>query len=614
MSERVLTFLGRGDVLIAGAALAAFLVLSWVLRGAAPGRAVEGETDSEAAPAGRRDRMVFGVAFGLLLILVGAFVAIGRGVPWSLPIFGLGFGIVLSLTRINRRYRHSSPILRRTIDVSGAFLDLSLLAGVLIVLNVLAFRYGGRPLDLTREGTYSLTPETLSRVKAIDRPVTFTMISGSSPIAERQRARVEQLLESYRSANPEMIRVTSLNPYEDLSRVEKLSERVPELPLLRGGGVLIEYGDDKEAPVVVVRSQDLFALPAPRQLQQQVVERFDSAFTGEDAITSALDRLRQGKGVKVAFTAGHGEAKPDDMGAKGLGNWRARLVRVGYEVGEVRLDQGEIPDDLALLIVMAPADPFKPEEAARLKAYLDRGKPALFVLGNEHPSGLEGLLKAYNLEIDKGVVIDPSSNWRGSLEFVRTPSRSGADHPISAAMASDRWVLLLRAAPIKILTGSSTPGAPAPEPIDKTLVPTPILKTGRTSWGETDLKSPRPTFDRSTDVPPPVIVGVAVARRQGQGRPGGSADEQPRLVLFSSPWMAANEIQDITPANLDLLMNAASWLRGRPDTLGLSPRTHTALTLIVDPQLRSRLILVPTVTAAMLIIAMGIIVYVSRRE
>ena len=232
MSERVLTFLGRSDVWIAGAALAAFLVLTWVLRGAAPGKAVEGETDADAPLAGRRERLVFGVAFGLILILAGAFVAVARGIPWSLPIFASGFGLVLALTRINRRYRHSSPTLRRAVDVSGAFLDLSLLAGVLIVLNVLAFRYGGQPLDLTREGTYSLTEETGKLVKSLDRPVTFTMISGQSPLAERQRVRVEQLLESYRALNPGMIRVSTLNPYEDLARVEELSKRVPELPLL----------------------------------------------------------------------------------------------------------------------------------------------------------------------------------------------------------------------------------------------------------------------------------------------------------------------------------------------------------------------------------------------
>ena len=607
---KILTFLSRSDVLTAGAALAAFLLLSWVLRGAAPGRAVDGETDADAPLAGRRDRMVFGVAFGLLLILAGAYMAIDRGIPWSLPFFALGFGVVMALTRINRRYRHSSPILRRTMDVSGAFLDLSLLAGVLIVVNVLAFRYGGLPLDLTREGTYSLSTETFSRVKSLDRPVTFTMISGSSPIAERQRARIEQLLDSYRTINPDMIQVKTLNPYEDLARVDELKKRVPELALVHGGGVLIEYGENKETPPIIVRTQDMFELPAPGQLRGG--ERFDSAFTGEDAITSALDRLREGKGVKVAFTTGHGEPKPDDMGGQGLGNWRARLMRVGCEVTDVRFDRAEIPD-VALVIVVNPTDPFKPEEAARLRAYLDRGKPALLLLGNEHPSGLEELLKAYNLEIGKGMVIDPGSNWRGNLEFVVTPSRSGVDHPIAAAMAADRGVLLLRAAPITILGQSPRPGEAASEPVDRSLVPTAILKTGRTAWAETDLKNQRPTLDRSAEVQSPV-VGVAVSKRQGQPRPGGPAEDQPRLVLFSCPMMAQNALQDITPANLDLLMNAASWLRGRPDTLGLSPRTHTALTLNVDPQLRSRLILVPTATAAMMIIAMGIIVYVSRRE
>lgn len=610
MSEKVLTFLTRGDVLTAGSALAAFLVLSWVLRGAAPGRSVEGEPEGDAPMASRRDRMVFGVTLGLLLILVGGGVAIAQGIPWSLPIFGLGFLLVATLTRMNRRYRHESPTLRRTIDLSDAFLDLSLLAGILIVLNVLAFRYGGAPLDLTREGTYSLTPKTVARVRSLDRPVTFTIISGASPLAERHRARVEQLLDSYRAANPERIRITTLNPYEDTTRIEDLKKRVPELSLLHGGGVVIEYGGSEEAPPVVVRNLDMFELPAPGQLRGG--DRFDSAFTGEDAITSAIDRLRQGKGVKVAFTAGHGEPKTDDMSGLGLGDWRARLARVGCEVSEIRVDQ-PIPDDVKLLIVAGPQDPFKPDEAARLRAYVDRGRPLLLLLGNEHPSGLEDLLRAYNVEIGKGVVIDPKSNYNGTLEIVKVASQSGSDHPISAAMAPDRAILLQRAAPIRIVNPSASAGS---APVDKSLVPTPILKAGRSAWAETDLKNPRPTFDRDTDGPREPIVGVAVGKRSGpQGRPGAAVEEQPRLVLFSCPMMAQNAVQDYTPADLDLLMNAASWLRGgKADTLGLSPRTHTALTLVIDPQLRSRLILVPTLTAAMIIIAVGIIVYTSRRE
>src|SRR5262249_2514777 len=109
-------------------------------------------------------------------------------------------------------------------------------------------------------------------------------------------------------------------------------------------------------------------------------------------------------------------------------------------------------------------------------------------------------------------------------------------------------------------------------------------------------------------------VGVAVARRTGPARPGAEPEEKPRLVLFSSATMADNLLQEIAPSNLDLLMNAASWLRGRPDTMGISAKTHVALTLAVDEQLRARLIMVPTTTAMMVIIALGVIVYMARRE
>ncbi len=614
MGEKVLTFLGRGELWLGGLALAAFLVLTWVLRGAAPGKAVEGESDADSPRAFRRERMVVGVAIGLILILAGGYVAIERGVLWSLPIFAMGFGLVLTLTRANRQYRHSSPTLRRTIDVSGAFLDLSLLAGILVVANVLAFRYGGRPLDLTGEGAYSLTPETVKQVNVLDRPVTFTMISGRDALAELQKVRIRQLLESYRSINPRQIRVKDLNPYEDMPGNEELVKRAPELALLRGGGILIEYGEDKETPPVLVRNQELFKMPTPGELRSGA--RFNAPFTGEDAITSALLRLHQGEGSKVAFTTGHGELRTDDTGLRGLGYWKSRLARVGCQVVDLNLGEGDVPDDVDLLIVVGPADPFKPQEAARLKTYADRGGPVLLLLGNDRPSGLEEFLKAHNLEIGKGMILDPKANYNGDWKTVLATARSGGEHPISGAMAKDRMLLLPGSAPIHVAGLTTRRGETPTEPADKSMVPSPILQTSRTSWVETDLRNPRPTPDITAggDEPGPAIVGVAVARRKGPVRPGVAPEEQPRLVLISCPLMAVNMFQDATPANLDLLMNAASWLRDRPDTLGISPQTHTALTLNVDQQLGSRLILVPSVTAAMLIIAMGTIVYVARRE
>ena len=115
-----------------------------------------------------------------------------------------------------------------------------------------------------------------------------------------------------------------------------------------------------------------------------------------------------------------------------------------------------------------------------------------------------------------------------------------------------------------------------------------------------------------------MIVGVAVQERAPTaGASSGSTAEsepRPRLVLFSSRALADNVVQGIEPTNLDLVMNAASWLRRRPDAVGITASTHVALTLTANPLLRSRLVLVPTVMAVLAIITLGTIVYVARRE
>jgi ABC-type uncharacterized transport system len=607
-------YLSRSELWAIGSALVALLVGIWVLRGAPPGQTGETEGDDDAPRAGYRDRIVVAVVVGLILILAGAYASLARGILWSLPIFGVGFGLVLALISFNRKYRHASPSLRRTIDFSSTFLNASLLAGILIVVNVIAFRYGGQPLDLTREQTYSLSSMTINQLVSLKQPVTFTMVFGRGPSAVRQHDRIVQLLESYKAVNPQMIQLDNLNPYSDLARGDELIKRVPELEILRGGGVVIEYGEGDSAQHVVVRNQDLFQgipLDPARGGQTQ----FASAFTGEDEITSALIRLREGKKSKVAFTTGHGEASTSDLNprGRGIGNWKARLTKVGCEVIDLNLIQDEIPSDLGLLIVVGPKSPFKPDELAKLKGFTIAGGPVMLLLGNNEPSGLDELLKSFNVELGSGIVIDSRFNFNGNWVLMFAPTLSAVKHPIVDPLGTTRAVLMPAAAPIRIL-GQSTPGRPPTEPVDPTLVPTGILQSSKYSWTESKPKNPPWRFDAEGDDAGPVVVGVAVSTRAEKPRPAEAAEGKPRLVLLSSPAMAENVYQEIEQTNLDLLMNAASWLRNRPNTQGIPPHTHVALTLSVDPFLRSRLIIVPSAVAAMLIVAIGITVYIARRQ
>ncbi len=603
--------------------VAAYLAIFWILRGSPPGQATTVEDDEDAPRPGYRDRVVAGVTAGLVLILLGGYLAVAgtHGVRWSIPVFGLGIGLVLYLNIATRHYRHASPVLRRTSDLASMFLNASLLAGILTVGNVAAFRYGGQGIDLTREQTFSLSSLSTNQVQSLARPVTFHIVYGSGQRSARQLDRVVQLLELYKATRPDFIKIDSLNPYTELARAEDLAKRAPDLAVMRVGGVLIEYGEGTDAEFVVVPAQEMFA-PLSADPAHGNADRFESVFKGEDAITSALIRLRKSRRQKVGFTTGHGESALSDLDPRssGIGIWRSRLASVGCEPVELNLSSEAIPDDIDLLIIAGPKTPFKTEEVAKLKTYADQRRPILALVGNTEPAGLDDLFSAFNVQVGRGLVVDTRLKFNNMIQLVFAPLKGNQGHPITGALQADRAILVPNGAPIHILgQGPSASGKPSTAPVNANLVPISFLRTGAQSWAETDLANPRPTFDQESDEHGPVTVGVAIQERApaaAGGSAGGAADSgpKPRLVLFSSRSLADNVVQGIEPTNLDLVMNAASWLRGRPDAVGITASTHVALTLTADPLLRTRLVLVPTVMAVLSIIALGTIVYVARRE
>jgi hypothetical protein len=608
MTQRLLSFFSRTEVWVGALFLATFLVLYWALRGAPIGQAPRTETDEDQGPgAGYRDRVVAAIVAGQLLILAGAYIAIARSVSWSLPVFALGFGLVLALVAYNRRYRHSSPTLRRTIELSDAGLTATLLAGILIVANVLAFRYGGQPIDLTRERAYSLSSQTLNLLKDLKRTVTFTVFFGSGPMARAQRDRVEQLLELYRAANPSQVRVEHVDPFDskDADKVDALKKRLPDVVMTQGGGIAVEYGEGESADRGIVANRDLFEFTRPGA----DFDRFVSSFKGEDAVTTTLIRLREGKRSKVVFTTGHGEPSTTELDPRrpgvGVGVWSARLNSIGSEVSALNLIRDEIPADASLVVVAAPKTPFKPEEVSRLKAFTDKGGPVLLTISGLEPTGLEEFLRSFNVALGPGEIVDLKLNFGRRPQLVIAPVLGQVRHPIVDSLIN-RGVIVPSASPIKIL--QAEPG----HPVNTALVPTTLLRTSRDSWAETEL--PLRRLERNDrDQPGPLDVGVAVAERPA---PGTAQPGRSRLVLISSPLVGDNFFVsgDLDPTNLDFLTNAVHWLRGRSELSGIAPKTHTALTLAVDPILRTRLVLVPTVMAIMLIVGLGITTYAARRE
>jgi hypothetical protein len=280
------------------------------------------------------------------------------------------------------------------------------------------------------------------------------------------------------------------------------------------------------------------------------------------------------------------------------------LTAFGSEVVEVNLLRDEIPPETSLLIIAAPKSALKPDEIARIKLFSERGGPLLILVGNQADTGLEELLRSFNVLMGRGIVVDRRLSLRGQPQVVYVPIEGASRHPVVDSLMN-RAVLLPAAAPLKAM------GAAGSMPLNPNVVATPILRTSKTSWAETDLTNRRLAFDEGKDESGPLTVGVAVSDRP---KPGALDEARPRLVVVSSPDAGINYWVLAEPTNQDLLMNAISWLRGKPELQGIAPKTHVALTLVADPALRLRLILVPTVMALILIISMGVVTYLARRE
>jgi hypothetical protein len=419
------------------------------------------------------------------------------------------------------------------------------------------------------------------------------------------------MLDLYKAANPSKVRVEYLDPNTDIKEFESLAQRVPDIVVAPGGGIVVSYGEGAGVPLSLISTMELFVAQGGRF--EAGPDRFVSSFNGEDVVTSALMRLREGKTTKIGFTTGHGEPSPGELDPSqpGLGVWRARLASVGTDVVEANLIRDDVPDDVTLLVIVGPRLPFQTGEIERIKTFIGRGGQLLVLVGNAESTGLDDLLRTYNVEVGQGLVVDPRFNYLRRLFMVYASIPPGSNNQPIVDSLGGRVVLMPNASPLNILGGPQRPGtSPSQKPANPGVVALPFLRSGPESWVETTPNDRPIARDQAKDIAGPANVGVAVVVRPATT----SEKPTPRMVVLSSPAAADNQVVRLEPANLDLLMNAIHWLRGRPEMIGIDPKTHESLLFAADPGLRLRLVMVPTLLAVVVIIGLGATIYLARRD
>ncbi len=250
------------------------------------------------------------------------------------------------------------------------------------------------------------------------------------------------------------------------------------------------------------------------------------------------------------------------------------MTSTGADVVLVNLMIAELPTDTALVVVVAPKSAFKTEETAKLRAFSERKGPLLLILDSAETTGLEDLLRDFQIEIDKGFIIEPQLHITRNQTALLVPVVNSR-HPLLESL-NNQWIVFRRPSPLRIATPSPPPAAPP----KITTTATPLLRTTPQSWVETDRTVTQ--LQRGPNSPAgPFTVGMVVS---DQSAPGAAKPAAPRLVVVSGRYVGDNAEVLAVPANLDFLMNAVNWLRGKEESLGITPKTHVALDLDGQPR------------------------------
>ena len=493
------------------------------------------------------------------------------------------------------------PRTRRRTKIGRVRIALNVVVQVVLILflaamvNSLAFKHYKR-WDFSRDQKYALSDKTKRFVDTLNGKMRITVFfSPNTPIT----ADLQNLLTEYQYAGKGKIDVEQIDPERSLSRAKELFDKykvVTDESLL----VLDYNGRNKTVKASEMADVDQSGMAigeGPRV----------AAFKGEQAITSAMIDLVEGKKKTLGYVMGHKEP------ALSVPTSPVSLLKTFIENENIKfqelnlLDQPAIPADINAVMIIGPQYDFSDREMQVLRDFWDKqGRIVVFV----DPAANTPRLRAFLDEL--GVKVNDDR----LMVFVRTGIQELAltrdvqahflgDSPVTKRLADVRAIFVGG-------TASLTLDPNRGRAVNMRLEP--LIQAEKGYFAETDYNSDNQVklqadAQKAADVP----LTIAASAEKG-----GSADARvqvnsSRLVAVSNATFVQDSAIMQDQAALDFVSGAVNWLLSREELIGIALKIPKPLTFSLDPeglrQLRwILLVLMPLIPAAI-----GTVVWWQRR-
>lgn len=549
-------------------------------------------------------------------------------VPALLFIAGTGAAF-LAAQPARQQERHDQTARRLVYGTNLAVTGILLFAALVLVNGFVALRLPNR-LDTTQAGYYSINPSTEEYVRNLTDKVTVYSLTFDNQ-AGRDETRV--LLEACQELNPSKFVARFVGQGIGPGEIQKLRAKFPSVDF-NSAAMIVAVGED-EARYSSIREMEIVRQEQPRG-PEEPPQRF---YEGESRLVRELLFLSEGKNKStVYFTQGNGELAlgaaggnrtPPDRSAAEL---KASLEKANLQVMPLPFDvkAPKIPDDAAAIVVADPTLTLSKELAEALTKYMtepraDGKKGKLIVLSAPHatpkgdnvqPTGLEDLLKTFNVELVPTFLFNRPDDQFTPEQIVGLASiqLQMTGHPVAGALPPARlrrpW-LLPNSRAIEIL--------PNANPAIQT---SPLIETyggELITWQETEQQAdsgatfqkllaqikanPQATSVKKKLSAEPLPLAVVAAE-----------GTTPRLVVVGNGDLFNDATAAVRKDNVGFRLIAASidWLRDRP-VVDVANKQYGFYT----PQAkmdRMRLLFLPLGLSVLAIVGLSAGIWVIRRK
>src|SRR5881396_2925827 len=476
----------------------------------------------------------------------------------------------------------------------NVLVQIVLILFVVAMVNSFAFKHYSR-WDFSRDQKYALSDKTKRFLDTLKGKMRITVFfPPSTPIATD----VQNLLTEYQYAGKGKVDIEHIDPERNLSRAKELFDKykvVTDEPLL-----VVDYeGRNKTVKASEMADIDQSGMAlgeGPRV----------AAFKGEQAITSALIDIVEGKKKALGYVLGHKEPPLSEGSAISI--LKTFIENENIQFKELNLlDVDAIPEDVKTVMIIGPQYDFSDREMKLLRNFWDKQGRMLLLLdpGAKTPK-LRGFVNELGVRMNDDRLMVFLRTGIQELALTRdVQARFLGDSPVTKRLADVRALFL----------GGTSSLTPEQDRVRAANIRVePLIQAEKGYFAETDYNTDdqaklQADAKQSSNVP--ITIGAAVEK-------GGSADQRvqvdsSRLVVVSNATFVQDNAITQDQQGLDFISGSVNWLLSREQLIGIAPKVPKPLTFSLNEEALARLRWILLIFMPLVPAAIGTVVWWQRR-